>query len=199
MNLLFVADGPRDEGSLLGLVQKILGKVVSAKFSAWVHLRNSGRGFEKKLRFALALTRSQKLHGMVAAVDRDRDRKNQRRLALKDCRSVLRGNGERLPIVLGVADPHVDVWLLDDPTAVRAGLGFSTDHNVPNALRVSEPKSALNEFISNSPIRDDDIRVPLSRIAEQVRIERCLHADKTGYAEFHSDCLNEFRQSIARG
>ena len=114
---MFVSDGPRDEASLPGLVQNILRQTVAAEFSAWAHLRNPGKGFDRKLRFATALTRSKKLSGLVAVADRDDDHKNLRRKSLEASREQLRREGEILPIAVGVADPHVDVWLLDDATA----------------------------------------------------------------------------------
>jgi len=190
MKLLFVADGPRDKATLPGLVRSILGHEFSESFERWAHLRDGGKGYERKLKFAVGLARMQKMDGVVAVADRDRDRSKDRHNALKDCRQKLRDRGIALPAAVGVADPYVDVWLLDDETAVRRGLKLDANTAVPHATKSKDPKTDLNELVSTSEF--EEMMDALESIAGHVTEARSPHAKETGFADFADDCRREF-------
>ncbi len=191
MTVLIVADGPRDEASLPPLIETILGRKINVEFESWVriHHRGSGRGYGRKLRFSIAHARSHGMKGLVAVVDRDKDRAGHRERDLKTTRDEERQAGRQFPIALGVADPHVDVWLLDDPVAVRQGLGLSSDAEIINIRRAKVPKDELDKLIK--PNEFAQIVDALKAIAKRVDPDRCGHANQTGFAPFADDCCRE--------
>ncbi len=191
MKVLIVADGPRDASSLPPLLNVILGRAVDCQFDSWVHIHRerSGRGYSKKLSFAVGQARSRGLEGLVAVVDRDKDRAGHRSKELRTTRELDRQNGMIFPTALGVADPHVDVWLLDDPVAVREGLGLDPKSEVINVRKAKEPKAELDRLINESQLK---LLEALSAIAAKLQPSRCVHAKETGFDSFAADCRSEF-------
>lgn len=191
MKVLIVADGPRDEASLPPLIETILGRKISVEFESWVriHHRGSGRGYDRKLRFSIAHARSRGMNGLVAVVDRDKDRAGHREHDLKTTRDIERQSGRQFSIALGVANPHVDVWLLDDPIAVRQGLGLNSDAEIISIRRTKQPKDELDKLIKPNVV--PQIVDALKAIAERVDPNRCAHANETGFASFADDCRRE--------
>jgi bifunctional DNA-binding transcriptional regulator/antitoxin component of YhaV-PrlF toxin-antitoxin module len=191
MKLLLVADGPRDEASLPPLLNVILGRTVECEFESWVriHRRGSGRGYDRKLRFSVGQARSRGHAGLVAVVDRDKDHAGHRAGELRSTRETDRQTGAHFPTALGVADPHVDVWLLDDPVAVREGLGLEPKAEVISVHRTKDPKAELDRLIHNSGL---ELIETLKAIATRLQQRRCNHAKSTGFESFAEDCRQEF-------
>ncbi len=192
MKLLIVADGARDEASLPPLIESILGRPIEFEFKPWGRLHHEGsqRGYGRKLAYSIGQARSRRADGLVAVVDRDKDRSGQRGRDLTEAREAERQSGREIfPTVLGVADPHVDVWLLDDPVAVRQGLGLSSDAEIINVRREKDPKGELDKRIGAK--NDRDRMETLKAIAAQVSPKRCAHASETGLKSFVEDCQRE--------
>ena len=191
MKVLIVADGPRDEASLPPLIDTILGRPIEVAFQSWgrLHLMGSKRGYGPKLLFSVGQARSRGVAGLVAVVDRDKDSAGLRGHDLRTARDAERQAGRSFPIALGVANPHVDVWLLDDPVAVRQGLDLPSDAEVINIRRTKAPKDELDKLIK--PNEFPEIADALNAIAAQVDPKRCAHANKTGFASFADDCRRE--------
>lgn len=191
MKVLIVADGPRDEASLPPLIEAILGRKINFEFESWVriHHRGSGRGYDRKLRFSIGHARSRGLNGLICVVDRDKDRAGHRERDLKTTRDAERQAGRQFPIAFGVAVPHVDVWLLDDPVAVRQGLGLASDAEVINIRRAKAPKDELDKLIK--PNEAEQIVDALKAIAARVDPKRSAHANETGFESFADDCRRE--------
>ena len=190
MKVLIVADGPRDAASLPPLLNVILGRAVDCQFDSWIHIHRegSGRGYNKKLSFAVGQVRSRGLDGLVAVVDRDKDRVGHRAKELRSTRETNRQHGVLLPTALGVADPYVDAWLLDDPVAVREGLGLNPNVDVINLRKAKNPKAELDCLIHDSDLK---LLEALRAIADKLQPGRCVHAKETGFAAFADDCRQE--------
>ncbi|MDA0282491.1 MAG: hypothetical protein O3B86_03965 [Planctomycetota bacterium] len=183
MKLLFVADGPRDAASLPGLVRSILEREIQAEFTQWAHLRTGGRGYERKLKFAAAQTRSRGLNGLIAVVDQDRDRRNERRKSLTNARQELADSGKFVAIAVGVAIPDV--------AAVRTGLHLPVETVIPSAGKAKYPKDDLDQLIQQSDFKE--VSKALESISAQVQEGRCQNADKTGFRDFATDCRRELK------
>ena len=191
MKLLIVADGPRDEASLPPLIESILSRQIEVVFKPWsrLHLEGSQRGYGRKLAYSVGQAQGRQMDGLVAVVDRDKDTKGQRGRDLTAAREAERQSGRQFPTVLGVADPPVDVWLLDDPVAVRLGLGLSSDAEIINVRRAKDPKTELDKL--KKPSDDRALFDVLKAIAAQVDPKRCVHASETGLISFAEDCQRE--------
>lgn len=192
MKVLIVADGPRDEASLPPLLNVILNRTVECEFESWarIHHRGCGRGYDKKLRFSVGQARSRGLDGLVAVVDRDKDKAGHRANELRSTRHADRQQGKCFPTALGVAEPHVDAWLLDDPAAVREGLGLELNTEVISVHRTKDPKAELDRLVRDSELVD--LLEALGAIAAKVQPIRCNHAKATGFEWFAEDCRKEF-------
>lgn len=193
MNLLLVADGPRDEASLPSLVETILGRKFQYQFESWksirFHQKGVGGRYHKKLRYSVGQARSRGLNGLVAVVDRDKDHDGDRDRDLHAARDADRQQGIFFPTALGIAQPHVDVWLLDDEVAVRIGLGLATNADVVNVRKTDDPKAELNGLIRGNP--SAQLLEALRSIATNVNPNRCVHAKETGFQDFADDCRSE--------
>jgi hypothetical protein len=86
ISLLVVADGPRDEATVPHMVEKILGSPIHTQFEPWPHLHGSGKGYERKLRFAVLQAWDAKAAGLVAVVDQDKAKHGGRLKALRGAR-----------------------------------------------------------------------------------------------------------------
>jgi hypothetical protein len=189
IRILFVGDGPRDHETVPPLVGTILGQQVAPEFRPWARLHGK-RGYERKLLFASAQARARDLRGLVATVDADRNGR-ARLKALQAGRNADRTRHPALPTAIGCADPHHEVWLLDDATAVRTTLAIPMGESIPNVRRSKSPKKDLDDLITRfSP--NDNRRSLLRMLAEQVRPERCPHCRDAGLAAFMEDARNEF-------
>ncbi len=189
MRLKIIGDGPRDEGVLKCLVDTLLGRSVEAGFRDWHRIRLRRPSYGNKLKLELLNARADGHDGVVAVVDADREPRRARLRELATAREEHRIAHGPLPAALGEARPHVEVWLLDDEKAVRAGLSLPGDHRV--AWNERDGKGALNEIIAACA---DAGRVVdhLPLIAREVRLERCNHRESTGFGDFAADIELEF-------
>jgi len=193
ISLLFVADGDLDEATIPALVGNLLGVTVRSDFRSWARLHGAGKGYARKLVFAVRQARDAGVVGLVATVDRDRDHKGSRIRALRDGRRHQREAEPAFPTAVGEAIPHAESWLLDDAKAVRDGLGLASDHPVTNVLSVPSPKEALIQLLRASPHADRSHRDAWRDVAARVKLERCVHARETGFLA----CAEDVRREIA--
>jgi len=191
IRLLFVGDGERDAAMNPPLVKALTGSDVEPTARAWARLNLGGRGYERKLRFAIRQARDEGLHGVVATVDQDRSPGHDRLQALKDGRSQDRETSPPLPTALGCATPHAEAWLLDDHVAVRSVLELDAETPVPTVRKAKSPKDTLTGLHTDSPRADVPIREILAEIAERLDPARCAHKDETGFAAFADDVRDE--------
>jgi hypothetical protein len=192
----FLGDGKRDAATIPHLVRNVLRVEIAAVPSQWARLHGEGRGFARKLAFAIRVAEADNAAGLVAVVDRDRDKKLVRLRELQAERRRARDSGRLIPIALGEAAPHGEAWLLDDARAVRNALGLEDDVNIPNVRSTSNPKAALDKLIKDSGHVAESSIDALSEIAQRLDPERCFHRDDTGLAAFITDVRNEFKHFI---
>lgn len=183
--LLFIGDGPRDLAMLPGLVEGILQSRFDRQLHDWHAIRlNRGKGFGRKLLFAVRQARDARLAGVVAVVDADNDRHGERLKALKTARSADRTKAPPFPAALGQARPHGEAWLLDDPVAVRTVLRLAGNTALPNVNRIDSPKESLHALVADSERASEAYLILIEEIARLIARERCVHAADTGFKEF---------------
>lgn len=195
IHLLFVGDGERDAAVNPPLVRQITGSDVNATTRAWARL-NAGKGYGRRLQFAIRQARDEGLQGVVATIDHDKSRGQERLRDLRDGRSKDRHTSAPLPTALGCANPHSEAWLLDDAVAVRASLSLDAKTPIPSVRTTGNPKGLLAALHSQSPRADVPIREILIAIATAIDPRRCQHQDKTGFAAFADDVREEMRPLI---
>jgi hypothetical protein len=203
IRVLFVVDGPRDHHIVPPLVIELLRAEIDPETRVWtkLHLRGERvpkpfRGYAHKLRYALTLARTRGLAAVVATVDTDRGAPRERLRKLREGRERDRQKHPPLPAALGEANPHAEVWLLDDATAVREALGLAPETNVPAVKYVEIPKEALDQLVAQSTNADQpsstrDTPELLRSIAGRVQRDRCPHAKQTGFHAFAEDVRTE--------
>ena len=209
IDLFFVGDGPRDGASLPPLVSRIVGRKVGDAFKAWKEFRlnstkaklgrvNSGdSGYDRKLLFAIAQARLEHRQGLIAVVDRDKFPPGSRLAELERARKQHRERpAPYLPVALGEAVPHVDVWLLDDPQAVRTALFLKGSHQISSIKRVRDPKEHLDQLIAISRYVGVERIEPLAEIARNLDPTRCLCRQETGFTAFIDEVTAEFRDLL---
>ncbi len=199
IHLLFVGDGALDSVVVPHLVEVIVGANVEADSVAWARLHGdkSGHGYKRKLLFAIRQARARRLQGLVATVDADKDRPRRKLQQLRDGRESDRMASAHLPIGLGEAVPHLEAWLLDDPLAVREGLGLRADASIPSVRRTRNPKEALKELLSQSSRSGERPLEVWPDIAGKLRADRCNHANETGFKDFAEDLRVEIGPLIS--
>ena len=190
IRLLFVGDGERGAAMNPPLVQVLTGADVEATTKAWARL-NVGKGYERKLRFAIRQARDEGLQGVVATVDQDKSPGRERLRELEAARTSDRETAPPLPTALGFANPHAEAWLLDDPVAVRAVLELDTHMEVPSVRRAKSPKDTLATLHGQSRRANVSIRQILAEIAERLDPLRCAHKNETGFAAFAANVHEE--------
>jgi hypothetical protein len=198
ISILLVGDGPRDEATVPHLVQTIVSTPIQAEFRRWAHLHGSGKGYEKKLRFAVLQAKDAEAVGLVAVVDQDRAKGGQRLKALREARDADRILHSPYPTALGEAIPHGEAWLLDDPYAIRQVLELEEDVPIPTVRRARVPKETLNELFRMSRYRDDDWMILLGEIAQRVDVSRCQHGQDTGFTDFVNDVHRELNPLVPK-
>jgi len=192
IHLLFVGDGARDAVALPPIVEGITGSQVRAASRAWARLHGSGRGYGKKLRFAVRQAQADALQGLVATVDADREGRS-RIGKLRDERRSLREKEGEYPVALGCANPHLEAWLLDDAVAVRTGLSLDAETLVPNLRDCPSPKGTLKELHRASSRRGERPLDVWPDIARALARNRCPHGVQTGLDAFAEDLLDQMR------
>jgi hypothetical protein len=188
--LLFVGDGVRDHVSIPRLVEGILKACVREDVRDWARLNRAGRGFGRKLVFAVAQARDAGLAGVVAVLDTDLDRGGERLATLKQARVQQRQQEPPFPTALGAAKPHGEAWLLDDPYAVREALALDSSAQIATVRKTRNPKAELERLLTVSGLGTKP-REAWPEIARRVTVDRCVHAAETGFAEFVHDVRSE--------
>jgi hypothetical protein len=191
IRLLFVGDGERDAATNPHLVTVITGAQVDPTTRPWARLHEAGRGYDRKVLFAILQARQDGLDGVVATVDRDTSPGRDRLHDLQAGRTRDREKHAPLLTALGVADPHAEAWLLDDPVAVRTALRLPPDLHIPTARQVESPKSEIGRLHRTSSRSDEPIRTLLIEIAQSLSVDRCQHGGETGFTRFVEDVRHE--------
>jgi hypothetical protein len=150
----------------------------------------SGKGYDKKLLFALRQALDRGVAGLVLVFDADRhpDRLREIRKAREDDRAK---HGHRLPTALGQADPHGEAWLVDDAKAVRTVLRLVAGAEVPNVGKVRDAKAALHALIGGCSRNGEKVVGLMGEIAAALAETRCAHAHSTGFRDFAEDVRRE--------
>lgn len=192
IRLLVVGDGERDGVTIPRFVENVLKTSVDHAFHRWarLHTRGSGRGYARKVKYAVRRAQYEKRDGLVAVVDRDRSRRGERLNVMRRAREEDRQTLPRYPTALGEAIPHGEAWLLDDRAAVRAVLQLGTDVVIPTTKKTKNPKRKLEALVEQSS-RDDDPSAIFAEIAEAIDPSRCVHSKETGFQAFVKDVRDE--------
>jgi hypothetical protein len=197
LKLLVVGEGERDRAAVPCLVEGLLGVSLECQFERWPRLHGAGRGYAKKLQFAVLQVANRGLQGLVGTVDSD-DRHVARHLPkLQQARMTARATGNITPTALGEAIPHLEAWLLDDPVAVRQTLGFEASLEIKSPTKVESPKDELTGLCSRCSTRQP-MTHHLATIAQQISMTRCIHAEQTGFKQFAADVRQEL-EPLTRG
>ena len=69
IRLLFVGDGERDAATNPHLVERLVSSPIEPRAIPWPRLNHAGRGYDRKLLFALRQARQEGLAGVVAAIE----------------------------------------------------------------------------------------------------------------------------------
>jgi hypothetical protein len=109
---------------------------------------------------------------------------------LREARDEDRVTSAPLPTALGEAIPHLEAWLLDDPVAVREGLGLDASADILTARKTKHPKTEINSLVKKSS-HDRSLLDHLSEIARRCNPDRCRHASETGFKSSVDDVKTE--------
>jgi hypothetical protein len=205
-HLRIVGDGERDAVTLPPLVKRIMDCEFTHESTPWPRLHRgqkkipsySLKGYGLRLAYLYRSARSRGADGLVACIDADKNRRRQRLRQIKQAREADRSLFAPLPTALGEAKPHSEAWLLDDPVAVREGLGLSKDHVVPNALNTTSPKTMLEELHAASERRNQRPLDVWPAIAANLDVSRCAHSKQTGFAPFVEELRAELGPLFAK-
>lgn len=193
IQLHFVGDGARDHATVPHIVAAILQCKVNASTESWARLHGAGRGYGKKLHYAVAQARDGGAVGLVATIDRDKDHRGERMKSLHDARARSREKNAPFPTALGEAIPHGEAWLLDDSVAIRQALGLPDSQSIPVVTSVSSPKTELSALQSTSTREAEREIDVLGDIARRLVPERCVHEKETGFRAFRREIEAELR------
>lgn len=199
MSILVVGDGPRDAVALPDVVLNLLGLDVPTVYSNWHHvsyLKGRGSAYTRKLKYLTRRALDRGCGGLAVVVDADKSPRREKLRELHRGRDEDRSSNPAFPTALGEAIPHFDAWLLDDPVAVRKGLNFGGDVEVPNAVKVDSPKKVLSKLIRACPLDDTDDSEILGEVARCLCRKRCVHAKKTGFENFCNEVDVELKAAF---
>lgn len=198
MRIHFVVDGERDIVTIPRIVEKLLGTEIEETSKTWARLHGSaGKGYGRKLRYALLQARDNDAQGVAAIVDEDRSGK-ERLKNLQQAREEDRTQHPPFPTAIGLAIPHGEAWLLDDAEAVKAALKLSPDAKVPGVGQSRSPKEDLQALHDESP-RDERPLEVWADIAMEIDIQRYREPRKTGFAAFEKEVEAELRPLLLEG
>jgi hypothetical protein len=200
IDLLFVTDGPRDHVTVPPIIGRILGVTVQVTPVAWARLRQQSgvSGYRRQLRFAILQAQDAKAAAVLATVDRDKDPRRTKLAELLKARDEDRAASPPFPVALGEADPHGEAWLLDDPVAVRRGLGLDGNAKVPTVRHTNSPKETIEHLRRQSGRAEDPILDVLADIAAAVDPARYAHAKETGFHGLEKEVKHELGPVASR-
>jgi|WetSurMetagenome_2_1015567.scaffolds.fasta_scaffold286305_1 hypothetical protein len=191
IRLLFVGDGERDAATNPHLVGRLVSSPIEPRAIPWPRLNQAGRGYDRKLLFALHQAREEGLDGVVATIDQDKSPGRDRLRSMESARVRHRETAAPLPTALGCADPHAEAWLLDDPVAVRMALRLDTHAPIPTVRKTKNPKGEIDALHAGSARSSESIRTVLVDIARSLDPARCQHARETGFEHFTKEVKDE--------
>ena len=200
MSILVVGDGPRDQSALPNLVCAILGTNVESRYDDWHHvsyLRGKGSIYARKVKYLTRRARVDNFAALAIVVDTDNSSPRVKWRELRNGRDDDRQKNPPFPTALGEANPHFDVWLLDDKVAVCEALELSSDSDVPNAVKVDYPKNDLSKLVEQSPADFSQVSDALGEIAARISSKRCGHSKDTGFATFEKEVCDEIKPVIS--
>ena len=140
-----VGHDPRPQPPTRGVVPILLHRLCGKPGSMFVkrygipflQQKNTGRGLHRKVTAAKKLARQNRSHAAVFVMDSEGDLKGRREELAKG-----RDAGPLcLPMVIGVAHPCIEAWLLSDGTAIRRGLELQATPAVPENPEELAPPS----------------------------------------------------------
>lgn len=191
IRLFFVGDGRRDAVTVPTLVKKLLGREIAEESRPWARLHEAGKGYSRKLLYAIRRAKDGRNAGVVAVVDQDRELRGKRLEALKQARMADREKYGAFPVAVGEACPHGEAWLPDDAAAVRKALRLAPDVSVPSVAKTRSPKLELERLQANSPRAAENHLAVWADIADWIEPTRYAHPDKSGFTAFAQDVRNE--------
>ena len=177
IHILLVSDGPRDEAVIPPLAEVVFKVEVKADFKTWKSMHLAGKGYGRKLKFAVRSAVSNGIKLLVATIDSDKD---ETRSGLKDMEKAVREDPNcqgLVHVALGEANPHAEAWLLDDEVAVRMVLRLDVSaHGVA--------------FLSGGRVREEHAE----RIRAHARLLKVVRSQLAGRVADH-----EFEPADTRG
>lgn len=200
IHLYFIGDGERDGAAVPPIVAGLLNAQFDVTTDSWKDKRLHGRGkgatkglkgVGRKMLYALRRARNRGADGVVATADRDKTTGRTRLKKLQEARARDRAKLPALPTAVGVAIPHQEAWLLDDPAAVREALELPPSTDVPSVSKVDYPKTTLETLLENSPRAAEKPLVVWADIAGCLDARRCRQGKRTGFQAFVEDVRNE--------
>lgn len=200
MMILVVGDGPRDQSALPNLVCRILEANVDTEYNDWHdirYLKGKGSIYARKLKYLTRRARADDFVALAIVVDTDKSQRKDKLRELREGREDDRQQNPPFPTAVGEANPHFDVWLLDDAVAVRDALGLAGDCQIPNAIKIDNPKAALTELINQSEIEFEHVSDALAEIAQRLTVNRCVHHKETGFGDFEQDVRDEIKPALS--
>ena len=187
-SLLLVGDGPLDGAILPSIVSKIVGDSIEGSFSSWKSITLShGHGYDRKIKYFIRRAVARRLSGVVAVIDRDKDRSGKRVKALRKTRNEEKANPHYRPTAIGEARPHGEAWLLADAEAVKMGLGLPAEAEVPSPRNVGSPKETLTALHQEGERSDEPRMEVWKRISEALEPDKCRHSNSTGFDAFRAE------------
>ncbi|MCA9110936.1 MAG: hypothetical protein KDA52_13380 [Planctomycetaceae bacterium] len=196
INLLVVGDGPRDQSALPILIGQLLGCEIQSRYDDLHEIRYlKGKGdiHARKVKYLSRRACADRFDGLAVVVDTDKSPRREKLKNLRKGRKEDREKNPPFPTALGEAKPHFDVWLLDEPVAIREALGFSADFDNVNAVKVEYPKDELSKLVESSEFEFDQVSDALGAIAKRISLQRCVHPKDTGLAAFAEDLDAEIK------
>ncbi len=161
--------------------------------------RRRGHGFIGELPLFCRRLREDGVDIVVAVVDTDRTRINERLRLLREAQQRCERDGTAVCMAEGLAVRSVEAWLLADEQAIAAvfdgdvgGLAFPSPEKEPS------PKATLNRVVRRLTGGTEVTFAPFAdALAERIRLEvlrkRCPHFDK--FARNLTNCVKEWRRS----
>ena len=130
-----VGDDPKPQRPNHGVVPILLYSLCDEPDRMQVKRRKlamlEGKGLRQKVRFAKRQARLNRSAAAVVVVDSEGDH-NQLKRKIRDLQKGRDIQSPDFPMVVGVAHPCIEAWLLADASAIRRALGLATDPEVPD-------------------------------------------------------------------
>lgn len=202
--LSILCDGPRDRRAVAKLVEGLIGHSFAPIDTRLPRLNTPqtrieggrGRGYARKITYAIRKARSEKLDGLIVALDADKDRHHERLKQAKRARDADRQKWPPFPAAIGESRPHFEAWLLDDQKALREALALPKDATIP-APAQCVPKEEIDRLWKTS----DCAALPFCEIAAEIavrlRLERCAQRGRTGLQAFADELNAEIKPLFA--